>query len=76
MLRYILIILIIALIVFGLISYILTKVLQVFSKYNSVLHNTQNKTNESRKVLYKKDDVVILKGEAGKKKQTNNEENE
>lgn len=75
MLRYIFIVLIIVLIVFGLINYILIKVLRIFSKYSSALNQTQKETDESDKVIYKNDKVVILKGEADRKKQNMNEGN-
>lgn len=75
MLRYIFIVLIIVLVVFGLISYILIRVLRIFSKFNSVLDQTRKETNKSDEIVYKNENVVILKGEAGRKKHTN-EENE
>lgn len=75
MLRYIFIVLIIVLIVFGLINYILIKVLRIFSKYSSALNQTQKETDENDKVIYKNDKVVILKGEADRKKQNMNEGN-
>lgn len=76
MLRYIFIVLIIALIVFGLVYYILTDVLRIFPKYGSTLSQTQRKTRENDEVIYKNDKVTILKGEAGRKKQNENQENE
>lgn len=73
MLRYIFIVLIIVLFVFGLISYILIRVLRIFSKFNSVFDQTRKETNKSDEIVYKNENVVILKGEAGRKKHTNKE---
>lgn len=75
MLRYIFIVLIIVLVVFGLMSYILTRVLRIFSKFNSASNQTRKESNDSDKVVYKNGNIVILKGKAGRKKHTN-EENE